>query len=279
MKSINDQQNKINLPTNKIINSLTELGLNKYESLVYLTLVSEGVSTAKNISDIASIPYGKVYEIINSLASRGFVLIIPSKPMKCQAINPSEIIKIVRTKTSKKFDKIESTISRHLEPVFKERKKFIDSQNDFRIVNGRSNINKRIDGLINKAKKNICIICTENALKRLVIHKELLKEVKDRKVEVKIISNLTKNNMEDVESLNFCEVKHKESITSNLFSIDGKECLLVESIPDDDNIIYGRDQGMWISNQSFVQLFENSFRADYNNSRLVNEKNPKSNNP
>ena len=37
--------------------SLSELGLNKYEERVYLTLIEEGVSSAKNISDITGIPW------------------------------------------------------------------------------------------------------------------------------------------------------------------------------------------------------------------------------
>jgi hypothetical protein len=63
-------------PNQEIIEStLLELGLNRYEARVYQALIAEGTSTAKTISNITGIPYGKVYEVINSLAAKGFSLL------------------------------------------------------------------------------------------------------------------------------------------------------------------------------------------------------------
>ena len=96
--------------TNQILKPLLDMGLSKYEAKVYLTLISEGISTAKNLSDITGIPYGKVYEIINSLSQKGFSIILPSKPMKYQAISPKETIITAKKYMHKKLEMIESRL-------------------------------------------------------------------------------------------------------------------------------------------------------------------------
>ena len=101
------------LLTKEVLTALSELGLNKYEAKVYLTLITEGISTAKNISDITSIPYGKVYEILNVLASKGFVVTLPTKPMKCQAVSPKELTEIVKKDIRKKWKNLKQLFLRN----------------------------------------------------------------------------------------------------------------------------------------------------------------------
>src|SRR3990172_3614463 len=93
--------------TQEVIESaLVELGLNRYEARVYLALISEGVATAKTLSNITSIPYGKVYEVIDSLVGKGFALTLPTKPVKCRAVPPKESLERVKQKTQEKFEKV-----------------------------------------------------------------------------------------------------------------------------------------------------------------------------
>jgi len=258
------------LPTKDMMSLLLELGLNKYESMVYLTLVSEGISTAKNISDITSIPYGKVYEIINLLSSKGFVALLPSKPMKCQAVSPREAVEMTKDKQQDKFRKLEKQLLKELEPVFAETRKFTESKSSFLVINGRANVNNKIEELIAKAKKQIRILVSENGLKRLVIHKEPLLEAKARNVELQICSRITKDNHEDACSMAFCQLKHASEMASQLFLFDNKEALMIEPVPDDDNIMYGRDIGVWIASDAFAKLLEHSFTANYKQGRFFN---------
>ena len=105
----------------EIIEPLSNIGLSKYESKVYLTLITEGVSTAKNISDITGIPYGKVYEIINSLSYKGFTMILPSKPMKYLAVSPRQVVIAAKEDNYKRFEKIEKKLIKQLEPLAKNK--------------------------------------------------------------------------------------------------------------------------------------------------------------
>src|SRR3989344_5483706 len=102
------------LPSNQVLNALLELGLNKYESQVYLGLICEGSATARNLSDITSIPYGKVYEVINSLATKGFLIVLPSKPMRFKAVQPSNALGSLHKHHQDKFTRLQGSLLKEL---------------------------------------------------------------------------------------------------------------------------------------------------------------------
>lgn len=257
------------LTTKNVLTPLLELGLNKYEAKVYLTLIEEGISTAKNVSDITGIPYGKVYEIINSLAGKGFAITLPSKPMKCQAISPKEAIKTTKENAEEKFQKLEKHVMSELEPMFIQSKRFIEPKGIFWIINGRSNVVKKIDELIQKAEKDICIHCSSNSLSRLILHKEVLKEAKNRGVNVSIAGVMTKEILEEIKALDFCDIRKAKNAENNFISIDDKECLVIDPIPDDDNIVYGRDLGFWVSSSSFTKFMGDFFDLNFRKSKQI----------
>jgi len=254
--------------TRNILQPLLEIGLSKYESKVYLTLISEGVSTAKNISDVTGIPYGKVYEIINSLSYKGFAMILPTKPMKYRAISPYQAIQTAKKNTQEKYNKIENHFI-ELDQQFKKNKKFIGSKTAFNIITGRSNVVNKIEEMIKKAKNNINIYCTANTLSRLVLHKEALKEAANKGIKISIAGITNKENLQEITSLNFCEIKHIPKTNNNLFSVDGKESMIIEPTPDDDNIIYGRDFGIIASSDSFTRFLDNYFVSNFNKAREI----------
>ena len=249
-----------------ILNLLLELGLNKYESKIYMALVEEGISTAKNISDITGIPYSKVYEIINSLSAKGFITILPTKPLKCQAASPNDVLSTIKKTNNENLERIEKSVATTLEPLFTQNKKSAEPKNVFWIVNGRSNINKKIEELVLNAKKYINILTTENGLKKLVFQKDILKNAKERGVEINVSCKITKDNIEDVSSMNeLCNMKHCNKVSNSYFS-NGDTSIIIEPVPDDENFVQGRDFGIWLSSNSFTKFLDNLFLAHFDKS-------------
>jgi sugar-specific transcriptional regulator TrmB len=259
---------------NEVTNHLLELGLNNYEAKVYLTLVEEGVSTAKNVSDITGIPYGKVYEIITSLCAKGFSMTLPTKPMKCKALSPCDILKKVKEKEMEKFDSLEELFNRELVPVYAQSKRFDEPRGIMWLVNGRANICKKIEALIIGAKRSALFFTTENGLKRLAFQKNLLKDAHDRGVDIRIITKKTKGNAEDCELLGFCSIVHSDNpMTNCVASFDSSESIVIDPIPDDDNVMRGRDIGMWITSKSFTGLMESLILPQQSNGNRKGVKN------
>lgn len=256
------------LSTEQIVENLSYIGLNKYESKVYLTLVEEGISTAKNISDVTSIPYGKVYEIINSLLNKGFIETSPTKPVKCKAVDPRDVLNSSKKTYLNKFNSIQSCVEKQLLPVFLNNKSFLDSKSSCWSVNGRSNVNKKVEDLLLSAKNSITILTSTNGFKRLGLFKEQLLEAFNNDVSIKVAAPLDKECEPDKRSLNFCEIVNVTGGPGTLFVIDDHMSLLIEPVPDDDNIFYGRDLGIVISSPAFTQILSDSFMHRYSQVKI-----------
>lgn len=260
------------LLTKEILTALSEMGLNNYESKVYLTLITDGISTAKNISDVSSIPYGKVYEIINVLASKGFVTVIPTKPMKYQAVSPEKVVTALKKSYNEKIEKFETGILKKLGPLFLKNKESLDPESILSVIRGRKNINNKIEDMMKKAKKQVYILTSENGMKRLGFYKELFDEINKKNIKIMIAGNINQNNLKDIKSLNYCEFRHIDDVPCHFFSIDRKESILIDPVPDDEDFIYGRDIAAFVSNSSFAGFLENSFRYNFSKAQILNER-------
>ena len=65
--------------------------LNLYEGKLWSALLSRGVSTAGELSDIADVPRSRSYDVLESLEKKGFVIMKLGKPIKYLAIKqPTE---------------------------------------------------------------------------------------------------------------------------------------------------------------------------------------------
>ena len=57
------------------LNKLRDFGLNSYEVKIWTALLSRGVSTAGELSDIANVPRSRSYDVLESLEKKGFIII------------------------------------------------------------------------------------------------------------------------------------------------------------------------------------------------------------
>ena len=69
---------------------LTNLGLNGYEAAVYVSLLGRSRFTASEVATYAGIPRQRVYDVLESLASKGLCVARPGKRKRTySALNPS----------------------------------------------------------------------------------------------------------------------------------------------------------------------------------------------
>ncbi|GAF84704.1 unnamed protein product, partial [marine sediment metagenome] len=78
------------------LNRLKDFGLNSYEAKLWTALLSRGVATAGELSDIANVPRSRSYDVLESLEKKGFVIMKLGKPIKYIAVPPSEVIERVK---------------------------------------------------------------------------------------------------------------------------------------------------------------------------------------
>ena len=80
------------------LNKLKDFGLNSYESKLWIALLSRGVSTAGELSDISNVPRSRAYDVLESLEKKGFIVMKVGKPIKYLAVPPTEVIERVKKK-------------------------------------------------------------------------------------------------------------------------------------------------------------------------------------
>lgn len=73
--------------------------LNLYEVKIWAALLSRGVATAGELSDIANVPRSRSYDVLESLERKGFVIMKLGKPIKYIAVPPSEVLERVKKNT------------------------------------------------------------------------------------------------------------------------------------------------------------------------------------
>ncbi len=221
-------------------------GLNSYEARIWIALLSRGVSTAGELSDIANVPRSRAYDILESLEKKGFIVQKIGKPIKYIAIPPEEVVERVKKRLLKEAEEKTSIIeSLKQNDLFEELKalhsqgiELVHPEELSMIVKGRSNIYDRLAELFKQAQKEILISTTSKALKNKVraIYKHLQKASKRGvKVEISIPKHQEQEVSEELELLKkICKV----SLTnheSRFIIVDNKHNVLMltpEQVPD-----------------------------------------------
>ncbi len=90
--------------TTQLLDALKQIGLNLYERKLWVALLSRGTSTAGELSSLAKVPHSRTYDVLESLAEKGFVMAQNTKPLKYVAINPSEALDRAKKKIKEDAD-------------------------------------------------------------------------------------------------------------------------------------------------------------------------------
>ncbi|QQG39903.1 MAG: TrmB family transcriptional regulator [Candidatus Aenigmatarchaeota archaeon] len=79
---------------------LKALGLNKFESNAYETLLRVGKGTAAQVSAASGVPYGRIYDVLESLVLKGLVKVTPEKPKTYTPESPTAIQDLIEKRVT-----------------------------------------------------------------------------------------------------------------------------------------------------------------------------------
>ena len=242
------------------LKKIKDFGLNSYEAKIWTALLSRGVSTAGELSDIAGVPRSRSYDILESLEKKGFIIMKIGKPIKYIALPPEEVVERVKKRVS--FQAQEQT--RVLDQlrgsdILKELNKLhtqgIDTVNPFEltgVVKGRNQIYNHLNTMIKNATKSVVLMTTEEGLMRK--HKHLgrvLRKARDKGVSVKILAPLTSKSKGIVREMSkFAEVKNTKGHNGRFCVVDSKE--LAFMLLDDSKVHPSYDMAVWVNTPLFA---------------------------
>ena len=142
------------------IKEIKSLGLNTYEVKIWTALLSRGVSTAGELSDIANVPRSRSYDVLESLEKKGFVVMKLGKPIKYLAVPPNEVLErvkeLIEKNTKENISYMLSNPFNNLVQILQEIHESTegDHETGAAVLRGQ-NTNKHILYLLKNAKKEI----------------------------------------------------------------------------------------------------------------------------
>ena len=241
--------------------------LNLYEVKLWVSLLSRGVSTAGELSDIADVPRSRSYDVLESLEKKGFVVMKLGKPIKYIAIPPTEVVDRVKKNMHlnaqekiKRLDGVKSSpLLSELETLHSQGISLVDPSDISGSLRGRHNLYNHLDLLIKDAKKSVNMVTTEKGFMRKVEGlRPTLEKAKKRGVKIKISAPLTNENKKIASSLKgVAEVKHNTKVNSRFVTIDSND--LVFMMLDDKDVHPSYDLGVWVKSPYFASAMDNMF--------------------
>lgn len=241
--------------------------LNLYEVKIWVALLSRGISTAGELSNMAGVPRSRTYDVLESLERKGFVIMKLGKPIQYIAVAPKDVVerakKNVKEHAERKVKTLEhvktTEMLKTLDSLYKKGVNFIEPTELSGALKGRNNIYSHIESLIRGAKQNVVIVTSENGLNRKADSlKAALETAKKRGVNVRVAAPLTDINSESVKKLKtVADVRHIKDIDARFAVIDGKQSVLM--VLNDKDLHPNYDVGIWLNSQSISSALNTMF--------------------
>lgn len=141
--------------------------LNIYEAKIWMALLSKGVVSAGEAAELSGVPRSRTYDVLESLARRGFAIVKLGKPVKYIAVEPKNVIEKMKNQAVTDAQERVKTLSKlpetseyvELEMLHKNGVSPVKAEELSGHIRGRPNIIAKIRELMDGAQKEISI-CT-----------------------------------------------------------------------------------------------------------------------
>jgi sugar-specific transcriptional regulator TrmB len=243
----------------EVLDALKSIGLNLYERKIFVALLAKGVATAAEVSEIANVPRSRSYDILESLAEKGFVMVQPSKPIRYVALAPKEAME--RTKQNlrarheemiERIDRLKaSPVINELEGIFKKGLNLVQPTEMTGTLKGRYIIDRQLRSALKEAKSSISIMTTEQGLNDLYSkHFRILKKANRAGVKLRIIAPFGEDSLTSAFS-QIAEIRRTARPAGRMTIIDDQSLLM--ALTDDKDVHETQDVAFWASSPHAVK--------------------------
>ncbi|HLD43696.1 MAG TPA: helix-turn-helix domain-containing protein [Candidatus Nanoarchaeia archaeon] len=250
--------------------------LNLYEVKIWTALLSRGVSTAGELSDIANVPRSRSYDVLESLEKKGFAIMKLGKPIKYIAVPPNEVVERVKKNLKveaeervKRLEKLKGTeVLTELATLHTQGIELIEPSDLSGSLRGRHNLYNHLETTIKNAQESVTLSTTSQGFLRKVEGLiPTFEKLKKKGVKIRIAAPITKECSQAVKDVSqFAEVRNTD-IKSRFCIVDGKE--LVFMVLDDKDVHPTYDVGIWVNTPFFATALEELFESSWKNMKAV----------
>ena len=250
------------------IEKLKVFGLNSYEAKIWIALLSRGVSSAGELSDISNVPRSRSYDVLESLEKKGFIVMKIGKPIKYIAVPPNEVLERVKQKVKKDADDQaknldtlkESPVLNELSSLHNKGVELVEPTDLTGSFRGRNRVYDQILLMLKESEETFTLVTTEEGLVRKADYLvRAFKKAHERGVSIKVAAPLSEKTSEVVELLSpYADVRNIKDIRARFAIADENEVTFL--LFDDDQIHPTYDVGVWVNTPFFAgalkQLFD-----------------------
>ena len=198
----------------EVIALLQKLGFSKSEALVYVTLLKHGPLPARALSDLAGVPYSKVYSILESLSRKGFVTVIEERPRLYLATDPSETFPLYIQSLINEIQSAGEKALEKLREIYANKARIEERR--VMLIRDPSLIAAKVAEAIRRAKTYVKLSGPDRLVRRL---KDELSKAAKRGVRVYVLSPRNPN-IEGVK-------RRRLSLMAGGLIVDGKEVIIL----------------------------------------------------
>lgn len=236
--------------------------LNLYEARLWLALLSRGISTAGELSEISAVPRSRTYDVLESLKDKGLITVKrETRPVKYVAMAPSEALEQVNVnfkrkmeEQSKLLDQLKTTdVVSKLKGFHSTGSQLVEKHDKAGLLRSRKGISHCIDTMLRSSKRVVEIIATPLELKYLVEHHlDNFRHASETGVKIKIAGPFKDGDKELIKSMSqFAAVKTIPKISARIFVRDEEELLFSLFPMADVHPIY--DTAVWVHSPFFAK--------------------------
>jgi sugar-specific transcriptional regulator TrmB len=186
------------LVSDKVEKALRDIGLTEYEMLAYLSLLRSGELTAENVSEASSIPYSKVYSVLDNLHERGWIEIEGGRPRRYYPRPPEDALRSEQLRLEAEFEENRDIIVQDLQPLFEQKE--VREMPEIWMVRGEKNTLDKVVELVGRARKEIMFALPwipEGLLPTISSMADAqdldLQRIFDSKIEIKVLTTNVKS--------------------------------------------------------------------------------------
>ncbi len=253
--------------------------LNLYEVKIWAALLSRGVSTAGELSDIANVPRSRSYDVLESLEKKGFVIMKIGKPIKYIAVPPTEVVERVKKnvrkdadESVKRLENLKNTdVLQELTSLHTQGVELIEPSDLSGSMRGRHNLYNHIETTIKEAEKSVIIMTTEQGfLRKIEALGPLFESLAKRGVVIRIAAPMSKETEKAAKEVSkFAEVRSTKT-KARFVVVDGEEVIFMVS--NDTEVHPTYDIGIWVNTPFFASALAELFELAWNEMKEIEVK-------
>ena len=218
-KETNEKDKKKPEITQEIKDAMKNLGFTEYYINIYLTLLINKELDARELSEKASVPYSRIYEVLNDMIKRNIIKKIDGRPSTFIANNPVEVFIELKKKYEQDIQENISKCSKFLSDLYSPEENVEDIR--FKLMKGNKQSLQHFRNLLKNSVKEVWGQLSDFEEVYPFIEEEL-RYLKIKGVKMKALIDSKYKNSEFLNLVDWIKIYFKNNVVNSFLLVDNE---------------------------------------------------------